>query len=103
VFESRSLEGVPAEATLQFIEVRLPPGAEASVHTHTGPEFIFGASGRFDYENALEGARRFRAGDMAGIPPGTPVQKRNTASREAVFLSWFLVDPAEPFAPPARF
>lgn len=103
LFQSEVLEGVPKTATLQFIEVRLPPGSETSVHTHPGPEFIYGTTGRFDYENAIEGARRFGPGDTAGIPPDTAVQKRNTSGGEAVFLSWFLVDPAAPFAPGARF
>ena len=103
LFQSDVLRGVPRRATLQFIEVRLPPGTETSVHTHPGPEFIAGTEGRFDYENAIEGARRFGPGDTAGIPPDTPVQKRNRSGAEAVFLSWFLVDPDEPFAPGARF
>jgi quercetin dioxygenase-like cupin family protein len=103
LFQSDVLRGVPRRATLQFIEVRLPPGTETSVHTHPGPEFIVGTGGRFDYENAIEGARRFGPGDTAGIPPDTPVQKRNRSDADAVFLSWFLVDPDEPFAPGARF
>ena len=103
LFQSDVLRGVPQVSRLLFIEVRLPPGSETSVHTHPGPEFIAGTSGRFDYENALEGARRFGPGDTAGIPPDTAVQKRNRTDAEAVFLSWFLVDPAEPFAPGARF
>ena len=103
LFQSDVLRGVPEGATLLFIEVRLPPGSETSVHTHPGPEFIVGTKGRFDYENAIEGARRFAPGDTAGIPPGTAVQKRNKSGSEAVFLSWFLVDPDQPFAPGARF
>ena len=103
LFQSDVLRGVPRRATLQFIEVRLPPGSETSVHTHPGPEFIVGTMGRFDYENAIEGARSFGPGDTAGIPPGTPVQKRNRSGEEAVFLSWFLVDPERPFAPGATF
>jgi quercetin dioxygenase-like cupin family protein len=103
LFQSDVLEGVPRKSTLLFIEVRLPPGAETSVHTHPGPEFIVGTAGRFDYENAIEGARPFGPGDTAGIPPDTPVQKRNRSGADAVFLSWFLVDADEPFAPGARF
>ena len=103
LFQSDVLRGVPERSTLQFIEVRLPPGSETSVHTHPGPEFIAGTKGRFDYENAIEGARKFGPGDTAGIPPGTAVQKRNREDAEAVFLSWFLVDPDKPFAPGARF
>ena len=103
LFESEVLEGVPEAASLRFIEVRLPRGSETSVHTHPGPELIYGTQGRFDYENAIEGQRRFGSGDTAGIPPDTAVQKRNPSGDEAVFLSWFLVDPAEPFAPGARF
>lgn len=103
LFESEVLEGVPEAASLRFIEVRLPPGSETSAHTHPGPEFIYGTQGRFDYENAIEGERRFGPGDTAGIPPDTAVQKRNPSGEEAVFLSWFLVDPEEPFAPGASF
>ena len=103
LFQSEVLRGVPEQSTLQFIEVRLPPGSETSVHTHPGPEFIVGTRGRFDYENAIEGARPFGPGDTAGIPPNTAVQKRNRTNTEAVFLSWFLVDPDQPFAPGASF
>ena len=103
LFQSDVVRGVPERPTLHFIEVRLPPGSETSVHTHPGPEFIVGTQGRFDYENAIEGARKFGPGDTAGIPPGTAVQKRNREDAEAVFLSWFLVDPDKPFAPGARF
>lgn len=103
VFESDPLEGIPDTPTLRFIRVDLPPGAETSVHTHPGPEFIYGTKGRFTYENALEGERAFGPGDEAGIPPDTAVQKRNGTGQEATFLSWFLVDPEQPFAPGAEF
>ena len=103
LFESGVVKGVPEGASLRFIEVRLPPDSETSVHTHPGPELIYGTKGTFDYQNAIEGERRFGPGDTAGIPPDTAVQKRNRSGEEAVFLSWFLVDPAEPFAPWAEF
>lgn len=103
LFESEPLEGIPDSPSLRFIRVDLPPGAETSVHTHPGPEFIYGTEGRFTYENGLEGERAFGPGDLAGIPPGTAVQKRNNTDQEAVFLSWFLVDPEESFAPSAEF
>ena len=103
VFQSEPLEGIPDDPMVQFIKVTLPAGAETSVHTHPGPEFIFGTEGRFDYQNAIEGTREFGPGDQAGIPPDTAVQKRNPEGDDAVFLSWFVVDPDEPFAPPAEF
>ena len=103
VFESEPLEGIPDAPALQFIRVDLAPGAETSVHTHPGPEFIYGTQGRFTYENGLEGERSFGPGDEAGIPPDTAVQKRNTTEQKASFLSWFLVDPDQPFAPGAEF
>ena len=37
------------------------------------------------------------------LPPDTAVQKRNPFKQPATFLSWFLVDPDEPFAPKASF
>jgi quercetin dioxygenase-like cupin family protein len=103
VFESDPLEGIPESPSMAFIRVDLVPGAETSVHTHPGPEFIYGTQGSFTYENGLEGERAFDAGDQAGIPPDTPVQKRNETDEDASFLSWFLVDPDEPFAPGAEF
>lgn len=105
VFQSEPLEGIPAGPMAQFIKVTLPPGTETSVHTHPGPEFIYGIAGRFEYQNAIEGTREFSADDQAGIPPDTAVQKRNPEGRDddAVFLSWFVVDPDQPFAPPAEF
>jgi quercetin dioxygenase-like cupin family protein len=84
--------------------VILPPrGGLTTVHTHPGTEFIYMTEGRIDYENALVGVKRLGPGGAEAIPPDTPVQKRNPYRREAVFLSWFLVDPGEPFAPEAEF
>ncbi len=103
VFESDPLEDIPDAPSLRFIRVDLAPGAETSAHTHPGPEFIYGTEGRFTYENALEGERDFGPGDEAGIPPETVVQKRNRTDRDASFLSWFLVDPEQSFAPGAEF
>lgn len=103
IFESEPLDGVPENPTLAFIKVTLPPGTQTSVHTHPGPEFIFGIEGNFAYQNAIEGIREnFGPGDKAGIPPETAVQKRATGET-ASFLSWFLVDQNRPFAPPAKF
>jgi quercetin dioxygenase-like cupin family protein len=104
VFESEPLEGVPERPLATMIEVILPPrGGLTTVHTHPGPEFIYMTEGRIDYENALVGVKRLGPGGAEAIPPDTPVQKRNPYRREAVFLSWFLVDPDEPFAPEAEF
>jgi quercetin dioxygenase-like cupin family protein len=104
VFESEPLEGIPFPAEASFLAVTVPPrGGRTTVHTHPGPELIYQLSGRIDYQNALIGTTRLGPGGLEGIPPGTPVQKRNPFSRPAVFLSWFLVDPDRPFAPEASF
>jgi quercetin dioxygenase-like cupin family protein len=104
VFESDPLEGVPEPAALSFLAVTVPPrGGRTTVHTHPGPELIYQLSGRIDYQNGLIGTRRLRAGGLEGIPPDTPVQKRNPFPESAVFLSWFAVDPDAPFAPKASF
>jgi quercetin dioxygenase-like cupin family protein len=104
VFESEPLEGIPATAAVSFIEVTVPPrGGQTTVHTHPGPEFIYQLSGQIDYQNAIVGTKRLGPGGAEGIPPDTAVQKRNPYSRPARFLSLFLVDPDEPFAPKASF
>jgi quercetin dioxygenase-like cupin family protein len=104
VFESDPLEGVPEPAALSFLAVTVPPrGGRTTVHTHPGPELIYQLSGRIDYQNALIGTRRLGPGGLEGIPPDTPVQKRNPFPEPAVFLSWFAVDPHAPFAPKASF
>ena len=103
VFESGILQDIPSAPLATFVLVRVPPGGETSVHTHPGPELIYQLSGQIDYENALIGVRRMSEGDVEGIPPKTPVQKRNPFDEEASFLSWFLVDTGQPFASAARF
>jgi quercetin dioxygenase-like cupin family protein len=104
VFESEPLEGIPKRPLATMIEVSVPPrGGRTTVHTHPGPEFIYMTAGEIDYQNALVGTKRLGPGGAEAIPPDTPVQKRNPYPNEAVFLSWFLVDPDQPFAPPAEF
>ena len=103
VFESAILQDIPDTSLATFVLVRVPPGGQTSVHTHPGPELIYQLSGRIDYQNALIGVRRMGPGDVEGIPPNTPVQKRNPFDEGAEFLSWFLVDTAQPFATAARF
>ena len=103
VFESAILQDVPGAPLATFVLVRVPPGGETSVHTHPGPELIYQHSGRIDYQNALIGVRKMEVGDVEGIPPETPVQKRNPFDEAADFLSWFLVDTSQPFASAARF
>jgi quercetin dioxygenase-like cupin family protein len=104
VFESEPLEGIPAPAEASLIEVTVPPrGGRTTVHTHPGPEFIYQLSGRIDYQNAIIGTRRLGPGGAEGIPPNTAVQKRNPYAEPATFLSLFLVDPEQPFAPQADF
>jgi quercetin dioxygenase-like cupin family protein len=104
VFESEPLERIPPNAVASFLRVTVPArGGMTTVHTHPGPEFIYQLSGQIDYQNAIIGTRRMRPGDAEGIPPNTAVQKRNPFDKDAVFLSWFLVDPDKPFAPLAEF
>ena len=103
IFESGVLERIPIRPSGAFVHVLVPSGAETSVHTHPGPELIYQIVGRIEYENALIGAREMGPGEIEGIPPGVAVQKRNSFTEDAEFLSWFLVDMTEPFASPARF
>ena len=103
LFESPALEGIPDSPLAVFVLVVIPPGGETSVHTHPGPEFIYQLSGGIDYQNGIVGVRPMTPGDVEGIPPVTSVQKRNPSGEDAAFLSWFLVDPSEPFASPAFF
>jgi quercetin dioxygenase-like cupin family protein len=104
IFESKPLEGIPERPALSFLSVTVPPrGGRTTVHTHPGPELVYELSGTIDYQNALIGTRRLRPGGLEGIPPDTPVQKRNPYREPAVFLSWFAVDPSRPFAPAASF
>lgn len=104
IFASERLEGIPAGATASFLVVTVPPrGGRTTVHTHPGPEFIYQLSGRIDYQNGLIGTKRLGPGDAEAIPPDTAVQKRNPFKEPATFLSWFLVDPDQPFAPKASF
>jgi quercetin dioxygenase-like cupin family protein len=104
IFESEPLEGIPERAALSFLSVTVPPrGGRTTVHTHPGPELVYELSGTIDYQNALIGTRRLGPGGLEGIPPNTPVQKRNPYREPAVFLSWFAVDPSQPFAPAASF
>lgn len=104
VFESEPLEGIPQPAALSFLSVTVPPrGGRTTVHTHPGPELVYELSGTIDYQNALIGTRKLGPGGLEGIPPNTPVQKRNPYREPAVFLSWFAVDPSKPFAPAASF
>ena len=103
IFESGTLQDIPGAPLATSVLVRVPPGGQTSVHTHPGPELIYQLEGRIDYENALIGVRRMEPGGVEGIPPNTPVQKRNPYDEEAAFLSWFLVDTSQPFASAARF
>jgi hypothetical protein len=104
VFESEPLEGIPSPADVSLIEVTVPPrGGRTTVHTHPGPEFIYQLDGRIDYQNAIVGTKRLGPRGAEGIPPDTAVQKRNPYADPATFLSLFLVDPDQPFAPQADF
>ena len=103
IFESGPLEGIPNNPLAAFVHVLVPRDGQTSVHTHPGPEFIYQLSGRIEYENGIIGTIEMGPGAIEGMPPKTPVQKRNPFEQDAVFLSWFLVDTAEPFASPARF
>jgi len=103
VFVSKVLGDIPDNPLATFVDVLIPTGGRTSVHTHPGPELIYQLSGRIIYENAIIGAREMGPGEVEGIPPKTAVQKRNPFETSAEFLSWFLVDPGEPFASPAQF
>ena len=103
IFESPVLLNIPNSPLAVFVLVVIPPGGETSVHTHPGPEFIYQSYGTIDYQNGIIGVRQMADGDVEGIPPVTSVQKRNPSDDDAAFLSWFLVDPDQPFASPAAF
>lgn len=103
VFESRIEGPIPPQPRAVFVYVVVPADGRTSVHTHPGPELIYTVSGTIEYENGLIGAKIMKPGEIEGIPPNVPVQKRNTFEQDAEFLSWFLVDGTEPFASPARF
>ena len=103
VFQSEVLQGIPDQPLGVFVLVRVPPGGQTSVHTHPGPEFIYQLSGEIDYENALIGETMMVPGEFEGVVPETAVQKRNPSDSDAIFLSWFLVDPDKPFASATRF
>ena len=98
VFVSPTLKGISKNPLTVFVLVKVPPGGETSVHTHPGPEFIYQLSGGIDYQNDIVGMLQMTNGDIEGIPPATSVQKRNPSGGATVFLSWFLVDPSQPFA-----
>ena len=103
LFESDPLEAIPTDPLVTFVLVRVPVDGETSVHTHPGPEFIYQLTGIINYENEIIGVREMGPGAIEGIPPGVAVQKRNPFEQDATFLSWFLVDIAQPFASPATF
>lgn len=68
-----------------------------------GPEYIYATQGEIDYQNAIIGTEQTVEGMDHALPPDTAVQKRNPAGGMATFLSFFVVDPDEPFAPEASF
>lgn len=105
VFRSDVLEGIPGDGVLlRAILVELPPGTQTSVHTHPGPEFIYVTRGPFMYESGVTGEQRTAEGDSHTLPPDTPVQKRKPDGEQAAaFLSWFVVDPSEPFTTGSSF
>ena len=99
VFSSGELEGIPeTPVQLSFVLVELPMGSATSIHTHPGPEYIYMTQGEIEYQNAIIGTQMMKVGDDHAIPPDTAVQKRNPTGDMAVFLSWFVVDPDQPFA-----
>ena len=103
LFESEPLDGLPQTRRATFVHVLVPSDGQTSVHTHPGPELIYMLAGDIEYENALIGALVMGPGDDEGIASGVTVQKRNPFDADAEFLSWFLVDPEEPFASAAQF
>ncbi len=103
IFDEGPLELVSEERLAAFVLVQVSTDGETSVHTHPGPELIYQLSGKIDYQNGLIGTRVMGPGELEGIPPRVSVQKRNPYEAEAEFISWFLVDPSQPFASPAAF
>ncbi|PKB72966.1 MAG: hypothetical protein BZY75_04310 [SAR202 cluster bacterium Io17-Chloro-G7] len=103
VFDESPLEVIPDSPLAVFVLVQVPTGGETSVHTHPGPELIYQLSGKIDYQNGLIGTIVMGSGELEGIPPWVSVQKRNPYEADAEFISWFLVDPGQPFASPAAF
>ncbi|CAN5647369.1 hypothetical protein BH20CHL1_BH20CHL1_05950 [soil metagenome] len=104
IFASPELEGIPeTPVQIRFIFAELPVDGETSVHTHPGSEYIYVTEGEIDYQNAIVGTEPMTVGDDHSLPANTAVQKRNPDGGPAVFLSWFIVDPDEPFAPEASF
>ena len=104
IFASPPLEGIPqGPASILFVDVQLPAQSQTSIHTHPGSEYIYVTRGDILYENEIVGTIRLQPGDDHALPAHTAVQKRNPGSRPASFLSWFVVDPRQPFASPARF
>ena len=104
IFSSGELEGIPEPPVqLSFVLVELPMGSHTSVHTHPGPEYIYVTQGEIEYQNAIIGTQMMAAGDDHALPANTAVQKRNPMGDTAVFLSWFVVDPDQPFASEASF
>ena len=86
VFESSLLEDIPRMPLAAFVHVLVPSGAETSVHTHPGPEFIYQTVGQIEYENGLIGTREMGPGEIEGIPPLTAVQKRNVFADDRAAL-----------------
>lgn len=104
IFTSGELKGIPeTPARLSFVLVELPMGSQTSVHAHPGPEYIYVTQGEIEYQNSIIGTQTMTAGDDHSIPPDTAVQKRNPRGDTAEFLSWFVVDPDQPFASEASF
>ncbi len=104
VFQTEPLEGIPRQAEVAFLDVVLPPrGGQTTVHTHPGPETIYVTNGPFEYQNGIEGSTTVEDGEHKSIPPSTPVQKRNPGDGKPRFLSWFIVDPSQDFAPSSEF
>lgn len=104
LFTSGALEGIPeTPVQLRFLLVELPPGSQTSVHTHPGPEYVYNTRGSYTYESDATGEVPTSEGDDHSLGADTAVQKRNTGDEPATFLSWFIVDPDEPFAAGATF
>lgn len=104
VAKSDVLRGVPQEAAqLSFVMVELPMDSATAVHSHPGPEFIYVTRGEIEYQTGVAGTETLSVGDSPTLSAGVAVQKRNAAGERAAFVSWFVVDPDEPFAMEASF
>lgn len=80
-----------------------PPGAETPVHSHPGSEAFYVLAGELSQRTG-HGTARVAAGEaMNGHAPGTAMQLTSSGRVDLDQLVMFVVDPTQPFSPPAEF